>query len=255
LRQLNEKFSQRLALDSRASQVLQGQSKSLLMTATDIQVLKVNSDLLKEETRDALSGIRERVDQLPNIATEQFEILKAMLEQIQAQITTPRGDQHSFKAEKEMLHVETSSEAKIPEADVDIQYDLQDSIKRLCRLAKQERNVQSEQAEVLIEDVDILLDAVLEQISHSEGFRSYRKGKTANFNDPFESDVKQDQEDERDLKRIKGLLNASFEVTLNQTGKLGTIPYVFSTDCAITHSACFAESNLHRTVCYSTPTP
>jgi hypothetical protein len=136
-----------------------------------------------------------------------------------------------------MLHVEASSEAEIPEADGGNQYGLQDSIKRLCRLAKQEGNVQSEQVEVLIEDVDILLDAVLEQISHSEGFRSNLKRKRANFNDPFESDAKQDQEDERDLKRIKGLLNASFEITLNQAGKLGTIPYVFSTDCAITHSA------------------
>jgi hypothetical protein len=253
LQQLNEKFNQRLALDNRASQVLQGQSKSLLKTVTDIQVLKVNSDLLKEETRDALSGIRERVDQLPNIATEQFEILKAMLEQIQAQVATPR-DQPSFKAEREMLHAEASSEAEIHEADGDNQYELQDSIKRLCRLAKQEGNVQSEQAEVLIEDVDILLDAVLEQLSHPEGFRSHRKRKRANFNDPFESDAKQAQEDERDLKTIKGLLNASSEVTLNQAGKLGTIPHVFSTDCAITHSACFAESNLHRTVCYSTPT-
>lgn len=89
MQQLNEKFSRRLALDNRAAQVLQGQSKSLLKTVTDIQVLKVNSDSLKEETRDALSGIRERVDQLPNIATEQFEVLKAMLEQIQAQIATP----------------------------------------------------------------------------------------------------------------------------------------------------------------------
>lgn len=252
LQQLNESFDERLALDSGTSEVLQEQTNLIHKTDADIQVLKNNSFLSREETRDALSGIRERVDQLPNIATGQFEILKAMIEKLQAQVAAqPREPGPSSKPTKGKAHSEAPISGPIDgfeylEGSGDNQYQLQESIKRLCSLAEREGSVLSDESEFLVEDLNSMLDAVLKQISNPAGPSSDRKRKLSNARGLRQDDIEAHRDDERDVKRIKGLLNVSFEVALNQPGMVRTAcPWILLTDMLHQHAVSQGYSPLN----------
>ena len=201
--------------------MLQRQNASLSAIEDHMKSHKDASLSAHEQFREAVSSLEQKVDRIPEMSAMQSEnvctLIRALQDQISglsAQIGTPEGIPHHVSRS-----LETSDNVGNIE-DLGGQNELLESLGRLSRLAKQkEGTIVDDEAQDMIDDLDILLDAVSMNLSHSKHATHPSMKRPIGIVDEGSSI------DGRDLKRIRGLLNSSLSINVNQGGEPNNLFY------------------------------
>lgn len=209
---LVDAFSERTRNDRRQTMMLQQQNASLSAIEDDMKSHKDTSLSAHKQFREAISSLGQKVERIPDMSAIQSEnvctLIRALQDQISglsAQIGTPESIPHHVSRS-----FETSGNAGNIE-DLGGQDELLESLGRLSRLAKQkEGTIVDEDAQNIIDDLDILLNAVSMHISPRKHATHPSMKRPIGIVDEGSSI------NGRDLKRIRGLLNSSLSIDVNQ---------------------------------------
>ena len=218
---LVDAVSERTRNDRRQTIMLQQQNASLSAIENDMKSHKDASLSAHDQFREAISSLGQKVNRIPGMSAMQSEnvctLIRALQDQISglsAQIGTPEGIPHhvsrSFETSGNVGNIE----------DLGGQDELLESLGRLSRLAKQkEGTIVDEEAQNIIDDLDVLLNAVSMHLSPSKHTAHSSMKRSIGIVDEGNSI------DGRDLKRIRGLLNSSPSIDVNQAGEPNSLFY------------------------------
>ena len=184
---------------------------------------RTESAALHASTRQDIEGLSSRMEKLSNLSEEQSETFELILGQLQYLLTTdaekqPRGSEvHEMPATSAK---NWNSRALNEDSMNQAEEELGASLERLCSLAvTKERTVFSKEAQNIIEDVELLLNAVS---STREARDCKDRGKKRRWSPDYgsDSDVLNDEEHQykRGVKRLKGVLATSQCITVNSKG-------------------------------------
>jgi len=199
----------------RQSMMSQQQNATLSAIEDDMKSHRDASLSAHEQFREAISSLGQKVDRIPKMSAMQSENVCTLIRALQDQIS---GLSAQFGTSEGIpLHVsrsfETSGNAGNTE-DLGGQDELLESLGRLSRLAKQkEGTIIDEEAQNIIHDLDMLLNAVSMHLSPSKHAAHPSMKRPIGIVDEGSSI------DGRDLKRIRGLLNSSLSIDVNQGGE------------------------------------
>ena len=201
--------------------MLQQQNASLSAIEDDMKSHKDASLSAHGQFREAISSLEQKVDRIPEMSAMQSEnvctLIRALQDQISglsAQIETPEGIPHhasrSFETSGNVGNIE----------DLGVQDELLESLGRLSQLAKQkEGTIVDEEAQDIIDDLDILLNAVSMHLSPS------KHAAHPSMKRPIDIVDEGSSIGGRDLERIRGLLNSSLSIDVNQGGEPNNLFY------------------------------
>ncbi len=177
---------------------------------------KDSSIELQRPFSDALADLKEKVEIIPEMSVQQTENICTLLKAIQDQLsaTSARTDPTKTVPNRETRALYSSENMAIHEADEDENAELISSVMRLCELAKQKEGTKCDvKAHIVIDDLDKLLKFVSDKLADQNlAARTPKKR-------PFGTMDEHTQMDGRDLKRIRGLLNSSDSVAINEASK------------------------------------
>lgn len=171
----------------------------------------------------AISGLSDRMHELRGMSASQSNTLSDMSEQFQASIGQPATANNVCQNHEASTHTFIRSVGNLAsDIEDDIEHqdaaeDLSKSIKRLCQLAEETpRTVHSVEAQSIIDDLEVLLDAVSKTSAPLNAKAQPIIDRKRRLNDVGNSG--QEVECRRDLKRVRGLLTSSTAVEINRTG-------------------------------------
>jgi hypothetical protein len=173
-------------------------------------------------TRQVLEQLGDKVQDLSGWSTEQSETSNAMLVLLKqlvsgkSQLLDAASGTASASNNRNARNVEESTETSDEDED-----GIRECLDRLCRLAEEtDRTVYSEDAETIVDDLQSLLDLLSKAGKHS---RKDKKGKRRReSHDGATND--EALKNQREVKRMKGILSASQCISLNGRGTDPTNP-------------------------------
>jgi hypothetical protein len=148
-----------------------------------------------QATLQGVTSVNDKLANLSNISSEQFNVIMRMLKQIEsAQATTDRGEKNKTTDNDE---------------DGERKKQLSETIDRLCLLAEENGTVHSSEAQFIIEELEHVLDVIsnFTILSNEVQRKRKRSGNDGNRGIPL-----------RDVKRMRGLLTSTSAVALNPKG-------------------------------------
>lgn len=178
------------------------------------------SQTSSQNTRQNIEEMGDKIQNLAGLSAEQSTTLNAILELLKQKLPTKSQQ----TADENISHegVEISDEIEMENvyhADGD---GLQDALDRLCRFAKEkEKTIFSAEANSVICDIEQMLGFLSKPDRFSKNENKKRKAPCES-----ESDGDRDLQYQHEVKRFKGLLNASHCVAINEKSNCN-FPYDF----------------------------
>ncbi|KAB2570099.1 hypothetical protein DBV05_g11241 [Lasiodiplodia theobromae] len=200
------------------TQTLGAQAISLSSLDGRLRLFESHSSAAQQTTEQALDALGQKIDSMPSLSQNQFDVIKGMLEQlsIQQERKTDGRQSNSSRPSSIVSEVDENSIS-----DIDSGYSVSStfssdlgassssilpSITRLCRVVDdKEKTVGSAQAAEIIEDLETLLKMVQDQPPATTGEKRKRDD---------EAEIAKS-----DIKRVKGLLNLAYYVKVNNESK------------------------------------
>lgn len=171
-----------------------------------VERMNNNHAELQQNTEEVAGSITTRLERLENLSTEQFKIINDLSRQIEIQSSLKHEVNYTNPTETRLPEVEQRPEANSFALHGSA---LSAALDRLCLLASNTGTVcYSEDAEDIIDDLECVLDAILNQEIRATG-GNCRDGKRKRCDEGQSRDVN------RQIKRVRGILSASQVVELN----------------------------------------
>lgn len=180
----------------------------IVQNTSHLLVERINNNHahLQQNTEEVARNITTRLERLENLSTEQFEKIIDCVRRIELQSSLTHEATDTKPTETRVPEVEQGPEASLFAQNGST---LSAAIDRLCLLASNTATVcYSEDAEDIIDDLECVLDAILNQDIHAMGGNS-RNGKRKRCHEEQFHDLN------RHIKRVRGILSASQAVELN----------------------------------------
>ena len=201
-----------------------------------VQTLAASAETSHQSTRHALEILGDKVQDLSGISTGQVESLrdacdaiKLLTQQFSNKFcdTTSNSDPPTGRVPSEEHCVDEKAQESL-----DDDQNLKDAIDRLCHLAREKETSKfSEDAEEIILDVQQLFDLLLKAEAEELQDRKGKRGRGS-----YESDTQDDfTECQREVKRMKAILDASQCVTISEQGTFIFVCSSFGTGLLLTH--------------------
>lgn len=194
------------------------QASSISSLDGRLQLFESNSSAAQRSTEQALDVLGKKIDSMPSLSQNQFDIIKGMLEQLSIQ-QEPKIDGRQSNSSQPSSTISEVDEDSV--CDINSSYtasstsslnlgtfssSILPSITRLCRLVDhKEKTVGSSQAAEIIEDLETLLETIRDESPAIGGQKRKRDD---------EAEVAKS-----DIKRVKGLLNSAYHITVNNESK------------------------------------
>lgn len=187
-----------------------------------LQLFENHSSAAQRSTEQALDALGKKIDSMPSLSQNQFDIIKGMLEQlsIQQERKTDGSQSNSSQPPSTISEVDEDSVCNINSiytarstSSLNLgtsSPSILPSIMRLCRLVDhKEKTVGSSQAAEIIEDLETLLKTVQDEPPTIAGEKRKRDD---------EAEIAKS-----DIKRVKGLLNTAYHVKVNNESKFPSV--------------------------------
>ena len=171
-----------------------------------------------QRSAQALRMLGDKMEDIASLSTEQSNTLEAIFELLKQQFSK-KGQETSdetvpAQAAETSEDVDMDANARASSSGYD---DLQDSLSRLRHLAQEkQKTVFSAEADAIIQDLEQIL---FPPLNAEQDERSDKNSKVKRRRDSTESDSSGDEREyQHEIKRIKGLLTASYCVAVNEKG-------------------------------------
>ncbi|KAI9722050.1 MAG: hypothetical protein M1812_002010 [Candelaria pacifica] len=194
-------------------------SVTLESTRADVNDLKTISLASSQSTFQALEGVSDKLRDLAGLSTEQTttlnSTLNSILELLQRQPPVKSGQETAEAVSHE--DIDDLGNVKMRGKPHETLEDdgLQDALDRLCQFAKEEeKTLYSADAESIIRDIEQMLAFLLK--ADDRGNPVHCKRKRQEGADESVSSEDRDLQYRYEVKRIKGLLDASYGVAINE---------------------------------------
>jgi hypothetical protein len=208
-------MSERADNDRTHKELLRQANADLSIINDNVKNLNHTSLSIEGQLCDTLAPLERKLDQIPGMSAMQSEnicvLLKALQDQVSGLSTQIRCPEHIPQCKPLSSDVPEKTDNKI---DSEKDHELLQSIERLCQLAKQKgRTLSDNEAEIIADDLNALLDSVSVQLSHRRSDSHASKKRSIDLVE------KENSIDGRELKRMRSLLTSSDSIAVNQGGR------------------------------------
>ena len=215
--------SQQLLSSSATTEIVSRSEATLGSMKEGVEGFSEESASLHASTRQEIQGLSTRMEKLSNLSEDQSEKIKSVLEHLQCLINAEaKQKSHDFEVHKMPATSADDSKGRLSDENLMQENDdeLRLSLERLCTLATaKERTLFSSEAQDIIEDVELLLNAVSlkgEIYDLEDGGKKRRRSQDCDLDsDVPNSEVPQYK---HGIKRIKGVLATSQSIVVNPKG-------------------------------------
>ncbi|KAL1629984.1 hypothetical protein SLS54_000843 [Diplodia seriata] len=212
---LEQAFQTNTSNVSSNTQTLEAQASLISSLDGRFRLLESHSSAAQQTAEQALGVLGQKIDAMPLLSENQFEVIKSMLDQLsirqmertvveqcgtssQSSSTAPG----SYQDSDSNTHSTSSASSTSSSTMAAHSFDILSSITRLCGLVDaKEKTVGSSEAVGIIEDLEVLLNTVQDAPASVAGEKRKRDDETAIAR--------------TDIKRAKGMLNSTYHVKVN----------------------------------------
>ncbi|KAK0638377.1 hypothetical protein DIS24_g9902 [Lasiodiplodia hormozganensis] len=198
------------------------QASSISSLDGRLQLFESHSSAAQRSTEQALDALGKKIDSMPSLSQNQFDIIKEMLEHLSIQQERKIGGRQSNSSQPSSTVSEVDEDSV---CDINSSYtasstssanlgtsssSILPSIMRLCRLVDhKEKTVGSSQAAEIIEDLETLLKTIQDEPPTIAGEKRKRDD---------EAEIAKS-----DIKRVKGLLTSAYHIKVNNESKFPSL--------------------------------
>ncbi|KAL1649489.1 hypothetical protein SLS58_001545 [Diplodia intermedia] len=202
------------------TQTLEAQASLISSLDGRLRLLESHSSAAQQTAEQALGVLGQKIDAMPSLSENQFEVIKSMLDQLSIQqmertvVEQCRASSQSsstapgsYQDSDSNAHSSSSASSTSGSTMAAHSFDILSSITRLCGLVDaKEKTVGSAEAVGIIEDLEVLLNTIQDAPASVAGEKRNMDDETAIARS--------------DIKRAKGMLNSTYHVKVNNEKRI-----------------------------------
>ncbi|KAL0256667.1 hypothetical protein SLS55_009063 [Diplodia seriata] len=202
------------------TQTLEAQASLISSFDGRFRLLESHSSAAQQTAEQALGVLGQKIDAMPSLSENQFEVIKSMLNQLSIQqiertvveqcstsSQSSSATPGSYQDSDSNTHSSSSASSTSSSSMAAHSFDILSSITRLCGLVNaKEKTVGSSEAVEIIEDLEVLLNTIQDAPASVAGEKRKRDDETA--------------VEKSDIKRAKGILTSAYHVKVNNEKRI-----------------------------------